>query len=123
MSYSKIMTDLLTETILYESYSRCVKSETNIEVVLHTGAYLFSFLLNKSLKEQVTVIQEELHKTFLKKLGASIKTKHEITSILFISLLKELSSVTRQIETDDAACKSSNDKVRELVSNGQFKEA
>jgi hypothetical protein len=59
----------------------------------------------------------------LKKWGASIKTRHEITLIFFISLLKELGNATRQIDIDDAPCKSSNDKVRELVSNGQFKEA
>jgi hypothetical protein len=60
-SYSKIMADLLTETMLYESYSRCLKSEKNIEVVLYTGARLFAFLLKTSRREQVTIIQEELH--------------------------------------------------------------
>jgi hypothetical protein len=123
ISYSKIMADLLTETILYESYSRSLKSEKNIEVLLRTGACLYAFLVKKSRREQVTTIQEQLHKIFLKKWGANIKTRNEITIIFVVNLLQVLGNSTHHIEIDHAACKSSNEKVRELMSNGQFKEA
>lgn len=123
MSYSKIMADLLTETILYESFSRCVKSEKNIEVLLCAGARLYVFLLKNSRNEQMTIVQEQLHKIFLKEWGSNIKARHEITTIFLISLLQTLGSTTHHIEMSHAACKSSNEKVRELISNGQFKEA
>jgi len=122
-SYSQIMADLLSETILYESYSRALKSEKNIEVLLCTGARLYAFLVKKSRKEQVTIMQEQLHKVFLKKWGTTIKTRNEMTLIFVVSLLQVLGNSTQHIEIDHAACKSSNDKVRELMSNGQFKEA
>jgi hypothetical protein len=123
ISYSKIMADLLTETILYESYSRCLKSEKNVEVLLCTGARLYAFLVKKSRKEQVMVVQEQLHKTFLKKWGANIKTRNEISITFVVSLLQVLGNSTENIEIDHAACKSSNEKVRELMISGHFKEA
>lgn len=121
--YSKIMADLLTETILYESYSRCLKSEKNISVLLGAGARLYAFLSKNSRKEQLAIVQDELHKIFLKEWGSSIKTRNEITIIFFVGLLQVLGNTAHHIEIDHAACKSSNDKVRELMSNGQFKEA
>ena len=123
MSYSKIMADLLTETILYESYSRSLKSEKTIEVLLSTGARLYAFLVKHSRKEQVMVVQEQLHKIFLKEWGSHIKTRNEITLIFLIAFLKDLGNTTQHVELDHIACKSSNDKVRELMLNGQFKEA
>jgi len=123
ISYSKIMVDLLTETILYESYSRCLKSEKNVEALLCTGARLYAFLVKKSRKEQVTIMQEQLHKTFLKKWGSQIKTRNEISITFVVSLLQVLGNSTENIEIDHAACKSSNEKVRELMISGHFKEA
>ena len=123
MGYSKIMADLLTETILYESYSRCLKSEKNTEVLLSSGARLYSFLLKNSRTEQVVVVQEQLHKIFMKEWGSTIKTRNEITIIFLVSLLKNLGNTTLHVEINHVACQSSNDKVRELMSNGQFKEA
>jgi hypothetical protein len=123
ISYSTIMADLLAETILYESYSRSLKSEKNVEVLLCTGARLYLFLLKKSRKEQVTILQEQLHKVFVKKWGANIKTRNDITIIFVVSLLHSLGDSTQNIELDHAACKSSNEKVRELMSKGHYKEA
>jgi hypothetical protein len=121
ISYSKIMADLLTETILYESYSFCLKTEKDARVVLCTGARLYTFLFKKSRNEQLIVVQEQLYKLFLKEWGASIKTHNETTTIFLIGLLHVLGNTSNHIDIDYAACKSSNDKVRELMSNEQFK--
>ncbi len=123
LSYSKIMADLLTETILYESYSRCLKSKTETKTLLSTGARLYVFLSKNSRSEQVTIVQEQLHSIFLKEWGSSITTRKEITIVFFVGLLQVLGNTSHQIEIDHAACKSSNDKVRELMLTGQFKEA
>lgn len=123
VSYSKIMADLLTETILYETYTGCVKSQKNVDVVLSAGARLYVFLVKSSRKEQSAIVQDELHKIFITKWGSVVKTRIEITQIFVISLLEVLGHTTRHIHIGNAACQSSTSKVRELLEKGQFHEA
>ena len=123
VSYSKIMADLLTETILYESYTRCLKSEKNVEVILATGSRLYVFLGKSSRKEQLAIVQDELHKIFITKWGSIVKTRTEITQTLLISLLEVLGHSTRHIHIGNAACKSSTSSVRALLEKGRFNDA
>jgi len=123
VSYSKVMADLLTETILYESYTRTLKSETNIEVILVTGARFYEFLVVSSRKEQATTVQETLFKIFHKKWGSIIKTHQETTKTFFISLLRQLGSDTRHQHIDNAAWTSTCLKVHELLSASRFQES
>lgn len=120
ISYSNIMADLLTETILFESYTRCVKSEKNIEVVLTAGARLFVFLHKSAWKEQSIVIRDELIKIFTKKWGTIVKAQGDITVLFVTSLLMVLSDETSHLHIGKAACKSSNNKVRELLVEGDY---
>jgi hypothetical protein len=124
ISYSKTRTNLLTETILYESYHRCLKSGKDIEVIISTCARLYVFLKSSHRKEQMDLVRDEAYKHFTKKWGNTIlKTRTEITFIFFISLLQELGAETRHTHIGTAACISANKEVRELLNNGQVKEA
>jgi len=117
------MAQLLTETVLLESWTRSVKTEKNIEVTLSVGARLFIFLEKASRKEQVTILQEEIHNLFLKKWGSVVKSKHEISLTFLTSLLRTLGSQTRKIKIGDAACRSTNGIVSSLLRDGQFQKA
>jgi hypothetical protein len=115
ISYSKTMTTLLTETILYESYTACIHTEKNIDIILSTSAKLYVFLKTSHHREQMSVVRDEVYKIFIKKWGASLKTRNEITFIFFQALLLELGSHTKQIQLGNA--------VKGLLENGQVKEA
>lgn len=123
ISYSQIMADLLTETILYESYTRCVKSQASVEVIITHVARLRVFLVSHRRMEQVEVLQHHVFEMFLKKWGTSVKTRREIILVFFISLLEEVGQVRREVEIGDAACISSNKKVVTLLERGDYQEA
>ncbi|KAF4630298.1 hypothetical protein G7Y89_g7843 [Cudoniella acicularis] len=123
VSYSQVMANLLSEAVLYESYTHCLKSEKNVEVILVSGARLYMFLLKTSRKELVTFIQEELYKIFMKKWGASSRSPTEITLLFFVSLLKELGHEHHHARIGNAACVASTISVRELQLSGKFQEA
>ena len=123
ISYSEIMAGLLTEATLYESYTRCLKSQATIEVVITHGARLRAFLVIHHRTEQVASLDEEIMKIFLKKFESTIQTRVEITSLFVVSLLVEIGRVRRDIEIGDAACISSNTEVLRLLREDKHQEA
>ncbi|MCJ1395329.1 hypothetical protein MMC18_008490 [Xylographa bjoerkii] len=123
ISYSEIMAGLLNEATLYESYTRCIKSQANIEVIMTHGARLRAFLIIHQRKEQVASLDEEIMRMFLKKFESTIQTRVEITSLFVVSLLVEIGRVRRDIEIGDAACISSNTEVLRLLGQDRHQEA
>ena len=122
-SYSKIMADLLTETTLYESYTRCHKSETKIELIIAHGARLRAFWHSRKHLDQVQTLQDQIFEIFLKKWGSVIKTRREATFMFFISLLQEIRQVRPDIRMGDVACQSGNKKIRVLLTEGNYQQA
>ena len=122
-SYSKIMADLLVETTLYESYTRCLKSENKIELVIAHGARLRAFWHTRKQLDQVAILQDQLFEIFLKKWGSVIKTRRETTFIFFVSVLEEIKEVRADIQIGDVACQSGNNKVRVLLTEGNYQQA
>lgn len=131
ISYSEIMANLLIETSLYESYTRCMKSG-EIEIILITGARLRGFLLTRGHSSQRETIEHQVYEIFLKKWGSSIKTRTEITYVFYISLLEELGKISHEvqfgkgkldIEIGGAACIAVNNKVGALLEQGRYQEA
>jgi hypothetical protein len=121
-SYSKIMADLVNETVLYDSYAHCVKSE-KIDLLLSTGARLYVFLEKAGRKEQLVIIQDELCKAFVKNWASILKTRSEITNLFVVGLLKVLGNGTCHVHIRTAACKSSKNTVREFLIAGDFVKA
>lgn len=122
-SYSEILANLLSEWVLYESYHRCLHSETDIEVFLVQGARLRVFLHSHGHKEQLEIIDNQLYEKFMAKWSVAIKTSREITMVFLISLLGVLGVEGRKIPIGDAACAAGNHKVQHLLEHHKFQEA
>lgn len=93
VTFSDIMTDLLTEGILYDRYSLTMASkELSVEQKLFDGARLYVFLkINKEQHtEQLVAVEESLYKIFMEKFGAAIKTETLVTRAFLIAIIEEL---------------------------------
>ena len=123
IGYSEIMADLLAETILYEQYTRCLKSETNTEIVLAHGARLRAFLLRHHRQEELKTLERQTFEIFTKKWGSTIKSSGEITFTFYLSLFGELGKGAQNVHIGHAACMSGNRKVENLLKEEKFDEA
>lgn len=93
VTFSDIMTDLLTEGILYDRYSLTIASkELSVEQKLFDGARLYVFLkINKEQHaEQLVAVEESLYKLFMEKFGAAIKTEAVVTRAFLLTIIEEL---------------------------------
>lgn len=93
VTFSDIMTDLLTEGILYDRYSLTIASkELSVEQKLFDGARLYVFLkINKEQHaEQLVAVEESLYKLFMEKFGAGIKTETVVTRAFLLTIIEEL---------------------------------
>ncbi|KAF3764981.1 hypothetical protein M406DRAFT_292243 [Cryphonectria parasitica EP155] len=93
ITFSDIMTDLLTEGILYDRYSLSMASkELSVEQKLFDGARLYVFLKSDEERhmEQLISVEESLYKLFMEKFGAAIKTETLVTRAFLIAIIKEL---------------------------------
>lgn len=124
ISYSEIMADLLTETILYESFTRCINNKSHTEVVLARAASLRAFLISRKRKVQVQVLEHQAHEIFVMKWGSTLKVRSEISLIFCTSLLEELGQHdTQSVKIGHSACVSSVDKVRFLLGEDRIQQA
>ncbi len=123
ISYSEIMADLLTETYLYESYHRCIKSQNDITVVLVHAARLRAFLAGHGRKAQKEILQKESFEIFVKKFEAVIKRRDDIRFTFYLGLLHELEKEVRDVSIGNAACAGSITVVKELLNAGNYQKA
>ncbi len=124
ISYSELMADLLTETILYESFTRSINSKSNTEVILVRAASLRAFLVSRKRKVQIDILDHQAHDILLKKWGSFFKVQSEISSVFCISLLEELGHHdVHNVNIGHSACVSSVAKVRYLLSKDRIQEA
>jgi tetratricopeptide (TPR) repeat protein len=113
-SYSEIMAGYLTESILYETYTRCIQSKAEIETILVNAGQLRAFLCSHSRNAQVERLEQQSLELFLKK--RPIKTRNEIILIFHIGLLEEFGKhETRNVGIGGAACIASIAKVKHLL--------
>ena len=123
ISYSQVLADLLTLSVLYESYSRSIKSESNVEITLVKYSRLRTFLIRQHYREQADVLDRQVYELFIKHWGTSIKTRSETTFIFYTTLLQELGKTERSVAIGEAACACGNHKVRQLLEAGNFQQA
>ena len=124
VSYSELMADLLTETILYESFTRCINSNSHTEVILTRAASLRAFLKSRKRKVQIDVLDHQAHEIFVKKWESTLKVQSEISFIFCKTLLKEVGRHdTHNVEVGRSACVCSVAKVRSLLSKDRIQEA
>ena len=123
ISYSEVMADLLTESILYEHYNKSVQRQTSFEYILVHGARLRSFLFEKKRQDQATALEDDLLEMFLANMGSGITTERRVTRILFIALLEELGKDKHEVRLANAACITGNHQVLASLNKSKFQEA
>ena len=124
ISYSELMADLLTETILYESFTRCINQKSHTEVILARAASLRAFLISRKRRVQIDVLDHQAHEIFVKKWESTLKVRNEISFIFCISLLEELGHHDpNHVRFGSSVCISSVTSVRSLLNKDQIQEA
>ena len=124
ISYSELMADLLTETILYESFTRCINNKSHTEVILARAASLRAFLISRKRMVQIDVLDHQAHEIFVKKWESTLKVRNEISFIFCIGLLEELGHHDpNHVRFGSSVCISSVASVRSLLSKDQIQEA
>ena len=122
-SYSEIMSDLLIEHILYESYYRCFKSEKDTTVILIHAARLRAFLVSHRREARKESLQREAFEIFIKKWHSTIKRRDDISFTFYLGLLEELGKEAKDVRIGNAACASSILTVKDLLNAGCVQEA
>lgn len=117
------MAALLTESILYESYHRCIKSEKDTPLILTHAARLRLFLASHHRKVQKDSLEEESFQLFIKKWHSTIKSRDEISRKFYIGLLIQRGKQSHDVQIGTAACAASITIVRGLLDEGQTQEA
>ena len=122
-SYSETMADLLTETVLYESFTRSI-SKSHTDVILARAANLRAFLVPRKRKVQIDGLERQAHEIFFKKWGSSLKVGSGISLIFCVSLLEELGHHdTHNVKIGHSACISSVAKVESLLEDDKTQQA
>lgn len=123
VSYSELMASLLTETILYESYYRTMKTEKNVTVVLVHAARLRAFLTTHVRSHQKNRLEKDAFELFIKQWQSTIKRTDNVSFMFFLALLDELSKAGFDVQIRNAACASSTAIVKKLLHEGRVQEA
>ncbi|GAB7354328.1 hypothetical protein MBLNU459_g4841t2 [Dothideomycetes sp. NU459] len=123
-SYSEIMADWLTESVLHENYTRCLSNQAKIEVVLMRSAHLRSFWALRGRKEEITLLDQQVFDIFFKRYGNVVGTRAEMVKVFLVSILVQLGSrETYNIQIARVASIAGNNKVLELLQAGRYQEA
>ncbi|KAF2091004.1 hypothetical protein K490DRAFT_34171 [Saccharata proteae CBS 121410] len=125
VSFSDVMTDLLTESILYDRYNLSITSkDVKLEQKLFDGARLYVFLKTKEgQSKEALAIEDTLFNIFIKSAGASIKTSAEVTRSFFIALLEELNKRTHHEDLALAGLPAGVHRVHVLIEAEHFSQA
>lgn len=127
VTFSDIMTDLLTEGILYDRYSLSLASkELSVEQKLFDGARLYVFLRADEERhmEQLVAVEESLYKLFMEKFGVAIKTDNLVTRAFVIAIIKELGQ--QSLHEDNLvyiACTAVTSRVHALLLANSYAQA
>lgn len=99
--FAEIMSDLMTETTLFESWMRALKYGGRLEVTMSIGARLRAFLRSKHREDESEKITFELWELFTAEVGGSTK-KNGILWELFLACLGEMEHEEHRISFTDA---------------------
>ncbi|KAK8192024.1 uncharacterized protein BKA78DRAFT_250650 [Phyllosticta capitalensis] len=121
-TFSDIMTDLVTEGILYDRYNLSLQAkDVSVEAKIFNGARLYTFLkADQRHSEQTLVVEEKLFALFMEQFGANIKTQSQVTRAFFIALIEELSKLRTHDDLALVAISAGTNKVNVLLEAEQF---
>ncbi|KAJ5888603.1 nacht domain protein [Penicillium taxi] len=125
-TFSDIMTDMLTEGILYDRYTISIQSkELSIDQKLFDGARLYAFLATSQLHaEQSLATEDALYKIFTESYGTALKDlSGPATRTFFVALLVELGRLRHSDDLAIVGCSSGIAKVYALLLADQYAQA
>ncbi|KAK7538080.1 uncharacterized protein J3D65DRAFT_602122 [Phyllosticta citribraziliensis] len=124
-TFSDIMTDLVTEGILYDRYHLSLQAkDVSVEAKIFNGARLYTFLkADQRHSEQTLALEEKLFALFMEQFGANIKTQSQVTRTFFIALVEELSKLRTHDDLALVAISAGTGRVNALLEAEQFAQA
>ena len=123
VSFSEIMADFLTETILIEAYTRALTEKARFETVMVQGARLRYFRRSKYNDAHGSKIDDDLFDAFIRNIGFSITAPKNTTHEFFRILLEETGKSQHEIQLVKAGSQSGAAAVRTLVEQSKFQDA
>ena len=119
-SYSQVMADYLTESVLYQSYYHSLNSSA-ISIITHT-ARLRAFLLSHQRRSQRESLENHSYDIFVKKWAINARSR-EIGLLFYVSLLVQIGDTIRDVQIGNMGCLASVAEVRRLLESGQAQKA
>lgn len=120
IGYSGVMADYLTESVLYELYTRSLKSSATI--IIGHAARLRAFLVRHDRPSQREALETQSYEIFIKKWAINARSR-EIGLLYYVSLLVHIGDTVRDVQVGHIACLSSVEEVRALLESGQAQKA
>lgn len=119
ISYAEVMADYISESVLYESYSRSLKASSTS--TLGHAARLRAFLLRHKRQSQIERMEEQSFEIFIKEWSLHAPTR--IQKVFYISLLEQIGEEVREIDVGDVTCRSSVAKASALLKHDRAQDA
>lgn len=123
VSFSEIMADFLTETIMIEAYTRARTEKARFETMMVHGARLRYFRRSKYNGAHDSKIDDDLFDAFIGSMGSSITTSRNTTREFFRILLEETGKFQHDIHLVKAGSQSGAAAVRALLEQSKFQDA
>ncbi|KAH0563240.1 hypothetical protein GP486_002195 [Trichoglossum hirsutum] len=100
--FTEIMSDLMTETTLYESWMRSQKYGSSFEIILGIGARLSVFLKTRNREDESNKITDELWELFLSEMSIGETKRSGIHWELFLVCVTEMAVEGHDLTVIDA---------------------
>ncbi|KAL7910537.1 hypothetical protein GGI35DRAFT_371018 [Trichoderma velutinum] len=127
LSYSKVMSEIVLESLLYEEYSRISKEKAIVEVILQYGARLRRFWQTYQREEFIKILDEDLMDRFKTTYSQyfEINCNKEVKEGFYYGLMGELGKdrPTINFDFDTIMLEFGNNHVKHLLDNGRFDNA
>lgn len=123
-NFTEVMADWLSESVLYNNYSRSLTTQVKVDQLLLRSARLRSFWLNRSRNEDIDLLDGRVFEIFNKQFGNALKTRPESIKVFLLSLLGHIGSGDAyDVQVSRAASISGDAKVQALIQSGRHHEA
>ena len=120
VSYAEVMADYITESVLYESYTRSIKA-SSASIIGHT-ARLRDFLSHKHRHGLRETMENQSYDVFVKTYGFQARSR-KVGLMLYVAILVQIGDNVRDVAIGSLACASSVVEVRRLLQRSQVHEA
>ncbi|KAL8902696.1 MAG: hypothetical protein Q9207_004463 [Kuettlingeria erythrocarpa] len=120
VSYTEVMADYITESVMYESFTRSLKSSSSTVMLGHAARLRF-FLHRHKRHGQIERLEEQSFEMFVK--HWKLTAQSHIRKLFYISLLEQIGDDVREIHMGDTACRSGIAKVTMLLKQDRVQEA